>query len=142
MTSTITYEQIQISELARTEALKSKDMAALERILAPDFTYVHASGRTEGKGEYLDAIASGPFRWTDFIHEGTVVRPVADDTALMYGFLHASKQQAGDMRSLLFRFVTVWVRAGDGWKLTFQQNTKPVSPTGSMLSKVAAPFDG
>jgi hypothetical protein len=66
-------EEIQAAELARTEALKRQDVTGLGRILAPEFTYIHASGRSEDKDAYLEAIGSGAFRWTDFVHEGTLV---------------------------------------------------------------------
>jgi ketosteroid isomerase-like protein len=60
--------------------------------------------------------------------KGRLFRPVSIDAALMYGFLHASKHQAGEARTLVFRFVSVWVRTGNEWKLTFLQNAKPVVP--------------
>lgn len=127
MTTTAIDEQIQAAERTRTEALKRQDTASLERLLAPDYIYIHASGRSEDKDTYLRAIGSGAFQWTGFHHVDTIVRPVAADTALMYGFVHATKQQAGEERTLLFRSVSVWVRDGDEWKLTFQQNAKPVA---------------
>ena len=86
---------------------------------------VHASGRTESKRAYLGALGSAQFRWSDFVHEDTTVRPLGD-TALYYGLLHARKEEAGNTRDLLFRFVSVWVRLGATWKLAFMQNNKPV----------------
>lgn len=128
MTTTTIDEQIQAAELTRTEALEGQDVTGLGRILTPDFTYIHASGRSEDKGAYLEAIGSGAFKWTNFVHEGTVVRPISADAALMYGFLRASKHQAGETRTLVFRFVTIWVRTENEWRLTFLQNAKPVAP--------------
>jgi hypothetical protein len=42
--------------------------------------------------------------------------------------LHARKEETGDTRQLLFRFVSVWVRSDDGWQLSFMQNLKPQRP--------------
>ena len=105
--------------------METADLTALEHLLAEDFIYVHASGRTESKDAYLGALGSGQFRWSDFVHEDTTVRPLGD-TALLYGLLHARKEEAGHTRELLFRFVSVWVRLGATWQLAFMQNNKPL----------------
>jgi ketosteroid isomerase-like protein len=119
-----TIEEIRSAEGVRVRALEAADIAALESLLAEDFIYVHASGRTEDKDVYLASLGSGVFRWSGFTHEDTAVRPL-NDTALLYGLLHARKEEAGDTRQLLFRFVSVWVRSDDGWRLSFMQNLKP-----------------
>ncbi len=46
-------------EAARTTALVHSDVAALERLMADDVTYVHASGKVDTKASYLKAIRSG-----------------------------------------------------------------------------------
>ena len=126
--TTSTDEEIRTAEGVRTRALEAADVAALETLLAGDFIYVHASGRTETKDVYLASLGSGVFRWSGFTHEDTEVRPL-NDTALLYGLLHARKEEAGDTRQLLFRFVSVWVRSDDGWRLSFMQNLKPQQKT-------------
>jgi ketosteroid isomerase-like protein len=123
-----TIEEIRSAEGVRVRALEAADIAALESLLAEDFIYVHASGRTEDKDVYLASLGSGVFRWSGFAHEDTAVRPL-NDAALLYGLLHARKEEAGDTRQLLFRFVSVWVRSDDGWRLSFMQNLKPQQKT-------------
>jgi hypothetical protein len=56
-------KQVMSAEQARTAALEHSDVAALERIMADDVTYVHASGKTDTKKSYLDAIRSGQLRY-------------------------------------------------------------------------------
>jgi ketosteroid isomerase-like protein len=119
-----TEDEIRSAEGVRVRALEAADVATLERLLTPDFLYVHASGRTEGKDAYLASLRSGQFRWSGFSHEDTEVRPL-NGSALQYGLLHASKEEDGGVRQLLFRFVSVWVRSDDGWQLAFMQNLKP-----------------
>ena len=122
--NTSTIEEIRSAEDVRVRALEAADIATLERLLTDDFLYVHASGRTESKGAYLASLGSGVFRWTGFTHEDTEVRPL-NDTALLYGLLHARKEEDGATRQLLFQFVSVWVRSDDAWQLSFLQNLKP-----------------
>jgi ketosteroid isomerase-like protein len=122
--NTSTIEEIRSAEDVRVRALQAADIPTLETLLAEDFLYVHASGRTESKDAYLASLGSGDFRWTGFTHEDTAVRPL-NDSALLYGLLHARKEEAGDTRDLLFRFVSVWVRSDGAWQLSFLQNLKP-----------------
>ena len=129
MTATTIDEQVYAAERTRADAIEAQDIAGLERLLAPGFTYVHASGRTEEKEAYLASLASGTFQWSAFTYEDTVVRALTEDTALMHGFLRAAKQEAGQTRNLLFRFAAVWVRGENGWSLAFMQNAKPVAPS-------------
>jgi ketosteroid isomerase-like protein len=119
-----TDDEIRSAEGVRVRALEAADIATLERLLTDDFLYVHASGRTEDRAAYLASLGSGLFRWSSFLHEDTEVRPL-NGSAPQYGLLHASKEEAGAVRRLLFRFVSVWVRSDDGWQLAFMQNLKP-----------------
>ena len=116
-----TTDEIHAAESARVRAMETADLPALEHLLAEDFIYVHASGRTEDRAAYLASLGSGVFRWSGFTHEDTAVRPL-NDTALLYGLLHARKEEAGDTRQLLFRFVSVWVRSDDGWRLSLNDH--------------------
>jgi hypothetical protein len=61
--ATETAQQVLAAERARTTALEHSDIAALERIMADDVTYIHASGKVDTKKSYLDAIRSGQLRY-------------------------------------------------------------------------------
>jgi hypothetical protein len=56
-------KQVLAAEKTRTAALEHSDVATLERIMADDVTYVHASGKVDTKKSYLDAIRSGRLRY-------------------------------------------------------------------------------
>lgn len=43
-----------------------QDAAALERFLAADLQYAHASGAKQTKQEYIDAVTNGPARYESF----------------------------------------------------------------------------
>jgi ketosteroid isomerase-like protein len=55
--------QVLAAEKARTAALDRSDLGALQRIMADDDTYVHASGKVDSKASYLAAIRSGVLRY-------------------------------------------------------------------------------
>jgi Domain of unknown function (DUF4440) len=56
-------DQVLAAENARVTALDNNDLPALERILANDLTYVHASGKVDTKSSMLQAIQSGQVRY-------------------------------------------------------------------------------
>jgi hypothetical protein len=49
-------------------------LAALERIMADDVTYIHASGKTDNKKTYLDAIRSGQLHYISWQPKDLQVR--------------------------------------------------------------------
>jgi Domain of unknown function (DUF4440) len=55
--------EVMATQEARTSALDHSDVAALERIMADDVTYIHASGKVDTKKSYLEAIRSGQLHY-------------------------------------------------------------------------------
>jgi ketosteroid isomerase-like protein len=72
------------TEEARVAALDNGDLAALQRILAEDIRYVHASGMVDTKTSFLEAIRSGKLHYIEWHPRGLHVR-VLGDTALVEG---------------------------------------------------------
>jgi ketosteroid isomerase-like protein len=56
-------KQVLAADQARTAALEHSDVATLERIMADDVIYIHASGKVDTKKSYLDAIRSGQLHY-------------------------------------------------------------------------------
>lgn len=113
-------------EERRCLALKDGDSAGLGALLHPDFVYVHASGRTEDRAEYLNAIATESTTYGDFTHRELAITMLGD-CALMGGVLSHSKTAGGNSRDLLFRFTAAWAAHTPGeWRLLRWHNTKIV----------------
>ena len=70
------------TEQARTTALHHSDVAALERIMADDVTYIHASGKVDTKKSYLDAIRSGQLHYISWKPIKLNVRVAGDGAAI------------------------------------------------------------
>ena len=71
-------QQLMVVEQARVAALDTSDVPALERIMADDVTYVHASGKVDTKTSYLDAIRSGKLHYISWTPKNLEVRVVGD----------------------------------------------------------------
>jgi ketosteroid isomerase-like protein len=77
-------KQVLAVEQARTTALEHSDVAALERIMADDVTYIHASGKVDTKSSYLAAIRSGQLHYISWRARNLRIR-VIGDTAVITG---------------------------------------------------------
>jgi hypothetical protein len=69
-------------ENARTNALDRNDVAALDKILRDDLTYVHASGKVDSKASMLEAIRSGQMHYISWEAKTMHVRMIGDPAVL------------------------------------------------------------
>lgn len=78
-------QQVRAAEAARVAALDGSDIAALERILGDDLTYVHASGRVDTKASLLAAVQSGELHYMAWTPKKLNVRVVGPAMAVIDG---------------------------------------------------------
>jgi hypothetical protein len=71
-----TRDEVMAAEKARTIALDNDDLASLDRILADDLTYVHASGKVDTKQTLLDGIRSGQVHYIAWTAKRLNVRAI------------------------------------------------------------------
>jgi ketosteroid isomerase-like protein len=129
--TTAAGKEVLAVEQARTTALIHSDVAALDRIMADDATYVHASGKVDTKASYLDAIRSGRLRYLAWDPMKLNVR-VMGDTAVVDGEYAV---QAIDHRvqeaplDLDIFILTVYARRDGRWQQIAWQSTRDVAKT-------------
>jgi hypothetical protein len=103
-------------ELLRPEVRRSR--AALEALLAPDFTEIGRSGRAYDREAIIAALAAeerGPIRVEDF-----AVRILAPGVALAT-YRSVGETPAGDVVALR---ASIWRHEADGaWRMTYHQGT-------------------
>jgi ketosteroid isomerase-like protein len=125
-TDDVHLDHIRSLEVVRCLALQTRDITRLSALLHPEFEYVHASGRTEDRTDYLNSIADTATTYGDFLHHEVEVKHLGAG-ALMGGVLCHSKTAGGRSRSLKFRFTAAWATCGPGdWRLLRWHNTKIV----------------
>ena len=78
-------KDVMATEEARVTALEHSDVAALDRIMADDVTYIHASGKVDTKKSYLEAIRSGQLRYISWQPKGLHARMLGNDGAVIHG---------------------------------------------------------
>jgi len=122
-------------DTAYQAAVERNDAAAMDRILADDFTLVVGSGKAYGKAELLASARSGDFRWEIQAEEpGTQKVRVHGDTAVVTALLRLKGTNQGQPFDKRLWFSDTYVRTPSGWRYFFGQaslalpaETKPKS---------------
>jgi len=106
--------------------MKSKDVIALNSLLSNDFRIVWSDGKLHEKGELLGAAQEGVLR--DFQFYNAEVVPINSDSAIVtFNLIVAMPEGDDDVAPRYQKISDLWVRAGDDWRLKFEQAT-PLRP--------------
>ena len=122
-------QQVLATEQARVDALDKSDIAALDRILADDLTYIHASGKVDTKSSFLDAIRTGQLHYISWTPTNLHVR-LQGDMAVIDGEydVHVSdlRMQPTPFSVNVF-ILTVYARRNGQWQQIAWQSTRDVA---------------
>ena len=124
--------QVLSAEDARFRAQIARDIPALERALADDLIYTHASGKRQTKRDYLDALKTG-FAYRSIAPAQREVR-VSGDLATTRATLTLV---VGD-RTLLCSYLAVYIHRAGRWQLLTWQ-TSPAPSDGGPPAPASAP---
>ena len=100
------------------KAVIQKDEAALQRVLADDLSYTHASGTTQTKAEYIAAARRG--RYESFTESDTQIR-VYGKTAVLTGYVDVKIAGTDSYR---VRTLEVYVENNGQWQLAAKQSAR------------------
>ena len=115
--------QIERLEGERFAAMRAADADALERILAPDLTYVHSNAKLDTKKELIEAIKTGALKYNAIAPEDVRVR-VYGSTAVVTGLCRFDVGAVGQELKLQVRYTDVYVKRDGVWQLSAWQSTR------------------
>ncbi|MGH9514279.1 MAG: nuclear transport factor 2 family protein [Terriglobales bacterium] len=123
-------QSAQDSDSARVLALETlwnqaevaKDAAALDHLLAHDFTFVDIDGLLQNKVEFLDSIKH-PAEHIEIIGNDSVKARVYRDTVIVNGTYHEKGTLNGKAYVRHGRFTDTWVRQGSSWMCVASHST-------------------
>ena len=112
-------------EAARIDAMVREDIAALERILADDLTYVHSGGRVDDKAAFLDVIRSQRSHYLGVDYSATSVVICGKAAALVRGRAQIRLQRdTGERPSYPVWFLDVYEKRDGRWQMVAWQATR------------------
>ena len=114
---------VQKLDAERFDAMIRGDALALDRLLADDLVYTHASGKVDSKASFLDDIKAGQLRYKSFRPEEPKLR-VYGDTAVATGLASVEVNNHGQELSMKLRYTDVWVNRGGQWQMVAWQSTR------------------
>ena len=123
-------DSVAAQERARIAALEHADLTALEKILADELTYVHASGKTDTKTSFLAAIRSGDLHYISWQAKSMHVRALGSAAALIDGeYLvrvidRRVKPESFDVNIF---FLGAYVKRDGRWQMLAWQSTRDVA---------------
>jgi hypothetical protein len=110
-------------EEARFAATIAHDIEAMQACLRDDFTFIHSSGRIDGKQSYLDLLGNGALRylemnWTDMRLLGQI-----GAVAQVFSRLDFNADFAGSKVAVSAYIVATWVEDDGQWRVLTIQST-------------------
>jgi ketosteroid isomerase-like protein len=121
-------KEVLAAEQTRTTALDHSDIPTLDKIMADDVTYVHASGKVDTKQTYLEAIRSGQLHYISWTPKDLHVR-VSGDTGVITGEYAV---RVSDTRvqptpfDISIYILTVYAKRNGHWQQIAWQSTRDV----------------
>ena len=116
-------QEIDAMEQAWAGAVRRKDRAELERLMAPEFVLTGPAGETTPRAEWLDNLALMDVR--SYAVRVTEVQAAGDTAAALVEGEWTVSRNGGPMRRDAFKLKDTWVRRGGAWTVTQRVRLNP-----------------
>jgi len=100
------------------------DSVALEKMLSPQLSYGHSSGKVQTKQEFIHALLSGESDFVGDITLGDQKTVVQGNTALVRHRLSANTNDRNVAGHVELYILLIWTKEKTGWKLLGRQAVK------------------
>ena len=106
------------------KAIVARDVATLDKLLADDLIYGHASGVLDTKQTYLTKIRSGKQVYATLERKNVIVRLLGSDSAVTHSWMHVTGvNQDGKFDDKVMMMHT-WTRRKGAWQLVGHQTAR------------------
>lgn len=112
------------AERQRALALNERDIELLRRLIGGNYRHVETNGRLRSKTEFLQALARDEYRIRNYALEDMEVDIVDPDVAIVTGTWRAARLDAGAGQPTRGRYVRIWTRQPEGWRVALHQGTE------------------
>lgn len=112
---------IQALEIARTGAMIANDLNTLDMLLDPALMYSHSTGAVDDKPQFIGHLRSGTLKYNTVVPAIDNALSISDDLLVGTGRLETSVNVAGTLKELVSRYMVIWRRTDDQWRLVALQ---------------------
>jgi hypothetical protein len=116
--------RLQVFEQARYKAILEADLEKMEDMLSGELVYTHSNCTVENKKEYLEALRSGKYRFTQFETDSTLYRLLDRRTVVGTGIARMAGNVFETPFQLRSRYTAIYVWEKRRWRLHTWQTTK------------------
>lgn len=109
------------AQTAFLAALRAADGAAIARLLADEFVYQHVTGNDYSKADIVRIFATREITVDDIGPIDATVRDYGE-AALSFGSVRIAGALGGTRYAGRLRFVDLWRRDGDAWRLVHRNS--------------------
>lgn len=109
-------------ETAWNHAEQSKDVVALDQLLAPELVYIDYDGSLMNKEEFLASVKSEGLSPAQIVNESQTAK-VFGDCALVTGIYREKGTNNGKPYTRRGRFTDTWVKVNNTWRCVASQST-------------------
>ena len=109
-------------EAQRFKAIVDGEVAILERCMHPELVYVHTSGNVESKAKFIDALACGTRKYSQFDRLESHAR-IAGDHATLHGMAKCVLVSKGVSKDFTIRYLSCLICDNGEWRLVNWHST-------------------
>jgi hypothetical protein len=116
-------DDVRRAEQARFTAMLQNDVAALDRLLAPELSYTHGDGRLVDKAAFIADLKTGDFKYVSIDARPSRVR-VFGDMAVVTGSAGMSVVNKGAPAQIRIAYTTTHLRRNGSWQMVAWHATR------------------
>jgi ketosteroid isomerase-like protein len=107
----------------RMQAMASKDIPTLNKLLADELIYCHSSARLDTKQSLIGAMQSGATVYTG-VEPSEVKAQDCGDAVVLTGIARINVMSGGKPNAFSVRFTDVYAKRGGQWQMVTWQSTR------------------
>src|SRR5262245_37875797 len=116
-------QDVRKAERDRFNAMLKNDIAALDKLLAPELIYTHGDGRVVDKAAFIADLKTGDFKYVSIDAAEPKVR-LFGDTAIVVGTAGMSVVNKGAPAKIRIVYSTTQVRRNGSWQMVSWHATR------------------
>ena len=123
MSASVQEQEAMAATQAACDAFRLRDIPALERLLAPEFTLVSTNAEVQSRAQAMQEVRDGDPQYERFENHSMSAR-LYGDTAVVQGITSLKGRSGGKPFALDVRFTDILVRINGRWTIVVSHVTR------------------